>query len=91
MTKLRINAILRARSPLLLRNQMELNLVETILVRELKPADRYKYVGRWIYRGIMDEIGKATSGQPGQEAATESLNPVLLSSSGNEAPSAKVV
>jgi hypothetical protein len=69
---------------------MELNLVETILVRELKPADRYKYVGRWLYRGIMDEIGKATSGQPGQSEATGSLNPVLLSSSENAGPSAKV-
>ena len=70
---------------------MELNLVETILVRELKPADRYKYVGRWIYRGIMDGIDKATSGQPEQGEATESLNPVLLSSSESEAPSAEVI
>jgi hypothetical protein len=52
--------------------KMQFDLVETILVRELKPADRYKYVGRWLYRGIMDEIGKATSGQQGQAEATES-------------------
>jgi hypothetical protein len=46
-------------------------LVETILVRELKPADRYKCVGLWIHRGIMDGIHKATSGHPEQPEATE--------------------
>jgi hypothetical protein len=51
---------------------MLFDLAEFILVRELKPADRYKYVGRWLYRGIMDGIDKATSGQQGQAEAMES-------------------
>jgi hypothetical protein len=69
---------------------MQFDFVETILVRELKLADRRKYVAGRLYRDFLTEIDIATSERLGQAEATES-RAAVLSSSGSEAPSAEVV
>jgi hypothetical protein len=68
---------------------MELDLIETILVREMKLEDRRKYVAGRLYRDFLTGINIATSERLGQAEATENLS-LILSSSGSEAPSAKV-
>ena len=69
---------------------MELDLVETILVTEMKLEDRRRYVAGRLYRDFLTGINITTSEQVGQEEAKES-QAAVLSSSGSEAPSAKVV
>ena len=51
---------------------MLFDLVETILVREMKLEDRRRYVAGRLYCDFLTEIGKATSRQPEQPEATES-------------------
>ena len=51
---------------------MQFDLVECLLVRELKPIDRYRYVGNLLYREFMAGIDTATSEQQGQAEATGS-------------------
>jgi hypothetical protein len=69
---------------------MQFDLVETILVRELKPEDWRRYVAGRLYRDFITGINISESERLGQEAATGSPS-LILSSSGSEAPSAKVV
>ena len=68
---------------------MQLDLVETILVRELKLEDRRKYVAGRLYRDFLTGINISESERLGQAEATES-RAAVLSSNGSEAPSAKV-
>ena len=51
---------------------MELDLVETILVRELKLEDRRRYVAGRLYCDFLTGINIATSERLGQEEAKES-------------------
>jgi hypothetical protein len=51
---------------------MQFDLVETILVREMKLEDRRRYVAGRLYRDFLTGINIATSEGLGQEEATES-------------------
>ena len=52
--------------------QMQFDLVETILVTELKPEDRRKYVAGRLYRDFLTGINISTSERLGQAEAKES-------------------
>ena len=68
---------------------MLFDLVETILVREMKLEDRRKYVTGRLYRDFLSGINIPASERLGQAEATES-RAAVLSSNASEAPSAKV-
>ena len=68
---------------------MLFDLVETILVREMKLEDRRRYVAGRLYREFLTGINISESERLGQEEATES-QVVVLSSSGSVAPSVEV-
>ena len=50
---------------------MELDLVETILVRELKLEDRRRYVAGRLYRDFLTRINISASERLGQAEAKE--------------------